>query len=445
MISILEFFSDSLLRAPMVGSILMGIGAALVGVFLYLRKESLLGEALSHGAYPGVVLSALVASFFFRTPGADEGAFALIGAFITALLGLKLIGWLKNRLKMHSDAALCLILSLFFGVGVLIASRLQVTHPLWYRSIHTYLYGQAATMVDKHIVLYAFLVSVTVLLILALFRPLQWIHFDRDFSKSVGARVTFVEAMIELLLILSIVIGMRSVGVVLLSGMLIAPAVAARPWTHRLSRLLFLAAFLGGLSGFLGNYLSVALPIFLEMPDLALPTGPMILLSAVTFSVLSLFFAPRSGVLSRYYRTLRFRKRCVLENVLKRLWREGEGRVFSQDELKQISSLSFIQNWALLGKMKRQGWLLKEGKGKFRLSLDGFHRGARIVRLHRLWEVYLVDYLGQHKDQVHRSAEQMEHILSPTLERELTKLLKNPKHDPHAQPIPKGHEPILGK
>ena len=437
MMSLLEFFTDSLLRAPMLGSILMCIATALVGVFLFLRKESLLGEALSHAAYPGVVLSALFGSFVFRAPGADEGALALIGAFLTAWLGLRLIGWLKNRLKMHSDAALCLILSLFFGVGVLIASRLQVTHSLWYRSIQTYLYGQAATMVDKHIVLYSLLVMVTVLLILALFRPLQWIHFDRDYSASVGARVQFVETMIEMLLIFSIVIGMRSVGVVLLSGMLIAPAVAARSWTHRLSTLLFLAAFLGGLSGFIGNYISVALPVFLGKPELALPTGPMILLTAVTFSVFSLFFAPRAGVISRYYRSFQFRKRCNLENVLKRLWREGEGRVFTSEELKQISALTLFQNWALLGKMKRQGWLLKEGRGEFRLTIDGYLKGARIVRLHRLWEVYLVDYLGQHKDQVHRSAEQMEHILSPTLERELTKLLKNPKHDPHAQPIPR--------
>ena len=439
MMSILEFFTDSLLRAPMIGSILMCMGAALVGVFLFLRKESLLGEALSHGAYPGVVLSALVASFFFRSPGADGGALTLLGAFLSALLGLKLIGWLKRRLKMHSDAALCLILSLFFGFGVLIASRLQVTHPLWYRSIHTYLYGQAATMVDKHIVLYALLITVIVLVILALFRPLQWIHFDRDYSKSVGARVAFVESVIEILLILSIVIGMRSVGIVLLSGMLIAPAVAARPWTHRLSRLLFLAAIVGGVSGFLGNYLSVTLPLYLGKPHLALPTGPMILLIAVSFSMLSLFFAPGAGVISRYYRYLQFRNRCVLENFLKRLWREGEGSVFTRDELKKLCPCSMIQKRMLFRKMRRQGWLQRERRWEYRLSSDGFHRGGRIVRLHRLWEVYLVDYLGQHKDQVHRSAEQMEHILSPTLERELTKLLKNPKHDPHAQPIPREH------
>ena len=437
MMSTLEFFTDSLLRGPMIGSILMSMGAALVGVFLFLRKESLLGEALSHGAYPGVVLSALVATFFIRSPGEDGGALALLGAFLSALLGLKLIGWLKRRLKMHSDAALCLILSLFFGFGVLIASRLQITHPLWYRSIQSYLYGQVATMVDRHITYYAVLIIVIVLVILALFRPLQWIHFDRDYSKSVGARVSFVETVMEILIILSIVIGMRSVGIVLLSGMLIAPAVAARPWTHRLSRLLFLAAAIGGVSGFFGNYLSVILPLYLEKPDLALPTGPMILLTAVTFSILSLLFAPGAGVLSRYYRHLKFRNRCALENVLKRLWREGEGRVFTTDELKQLNPCSFVQQWALLGKMRRQGWLQREGRAAFRLSSDGFHRGGHIVRLHRLWEVYLVDYLGQHKDQVHRSAEQMEHILSPALEKELTKLLKNPKHDPHAQPIPR--------
>lgn len=432
MLSVGQFFTDSLLRAPMVGSILMCMATALVGLFLFLRKESLLGEALSHGAYPGVVLSALIGSLIFRTPGCDEGILALVGAFLTALLGLKCIGWLKLRLKMHSDAALCFVLSLFFGVGVLIASRLQVTHPLWYRSAQAYLYGQAATMVDRHILVYALLVIVTVGLILALYRPLQWVHFDRDFSASVGARVQLVETLIEWLLIFSIVIGMRSVGVILLSGMLIAPAVAARPWTHRLSWLLFLSAFLGGVSGFLGNYLSVVLPGIVGNPTLALPTGPMILLTAVTLSLLSLFFAPKAGVTARYIRSYQFRSRCHLENILKRLWRAGEGRIFTQGELQEIRAQPSV-----LRKMRRQGWLQKRGKGEFQLTADGFRKGAHIVRLHRLWEVYLVDYLGQNKDQVHRSAEQMEHILSPALEKELTKLLKNPKHDPHAQPIPR--------
>lgn len=445
MISIGAFFTDSLLRAPMIGSILMCMATALIGVFLFLRKESLLGEALSHGAYPGIVLSALVSSFFFRTPGADGGIVALVGAFFSAFLGLKMIGWLKKSLKIHSDASLCLILSLFFGVGVLVVSRLQITHPLWVRNVHTYLYGQAATLLDGHILLYAVLLSVTVSVIVVLFRPLQWVHFDREYSQSVGAKVKCVETVIELLLIFSIVIGMRSVGVVLLTGMLIAPAVGVRPWTHVLSRLLVLAALFGGVSGFLGNYLSVSLPYFLDKPDLILPTGPMILLCAVALCTLSLFLAPRSGVFSRYYRYLQFKNRCELENLIKRLWKEGEERIFTASELRGFIPYSPLRQWALLGKMRREGWLQKGDEQTFRLSSEGLHRGAHIVRLHRLWEVYLVDYLGQHKDQVHRSAEQIEHILSPEMESELTNLLKHPKHDPHAQPIPQRNESILGQ
>ncbi len=445
MISLIEFFTDPILRAPTIASIIMCMATALVGVILFLRKETLLGEALSHSAYPGVVLSALFASIFIRSPGSDGGLSVLVGASLSALLGLKAIGWLQKRLKMHSDAALCLILSTFFGVGVLLASRLQVTHSLWYKQVHVYLYGQAATMVDSHIVIYAVLALVTLVMVISFYRFVQWIYFDRAFAQSVGARFSFVEGAIEVLIIFSIVIGMRCVGVVLLSGMLIAPAVAARAWTYRLSSLFILASLLGGFSGFFGNYLSVWLPQALGKESLALPTGPMILLTATTLSLVSLCFAPQAGLFFRCFRRVLFKNRCALENFLKRLWREGEGRVFSAQELKELGNLSPIRGRLLLRKVRRQGWVTQEERGEYRLSSDGFKKASRIVRLHRLWEVYLVDYVGQHKDKVHASAEHMEHILSPKLERELTKLLKNPVRDPHEQPIPGDNESLLGK
>jgi manganese/zinc/iron transport system permease protein len=413
-----DAFTDPVLRAPTLGSMLMCLASALVGVIVVLRKRSLVGEALSHAAYPGVVLAALFAAVFF--PESEEGfAFIiLIGAFLSALLGLWTIELLQEKFRVKADAALCFVLSVFFGFGILLASRVQFTHPLWYQKIQMFLYGQAATMTDQHVVIYGSLCLLTILFIALLYHPIQAVSFDRDFARSTGIAVKVLEGATFFLLVLAIVIGIRSVGVILMSGMLIAPVIAARQWTHRLFTLFVLSALFGTLSGFFGNYFSTEIPKWFSA-KFSLPTGPMILLCASLFCFLSLLVSPGSGLCSRFFRIYKFRRKCRQENVLKAYWKGDE-----VDE-----SRFFL--WTL----SMQGWLQKEGKG-YRLTPDGRQKAAQIIRLHRLWEVYLVDYLGQGVERVHRNAEEMEHILTPELEKELTVLLQDPKRDPHHQPIP---------
>ena len=255
-----QYFVDPVLRAPTIGSMLMCLSSSLIGVIVFIRKRSLLGEALSHASYPGVVLSVLVVAGLF--PTLDEGipVAVLVGAFISALLGLWVIDLMERRLKVKNDAALCFVLSSFFGVGILVASRIQVTHALWYKQIQIFLYGQAATMTDVHILIYGLLCFLTLATLFLLYHPIEAINFDRDFAKSVGIRVHQIDILLFLLLVLAIVIGIRCVGVVLMSGMLIAPSVAGRQFSHRLWIVFVLAGFFGLISGFLGNYLSVELP-----------------------------------------------------------------------------------------------------------------------------------------------------------------------------------------
>lgn len=431
-----HYFTDPVLQAPTIGSMLMCLSSALVGVIVFLRKRSLLGEALSHATYPGVVLSVLFMATFFPDAYDFMALGILIGAFVTSLLGLWAIEKMERSYHVKNDAALCFVLSIFFGVGVLIASRVQSTHALWYKTIQIFLYGQAATMTDVHIYIYAVLALVLISVLFFLFRQIQMSVFDRDFSKTVGLPIRSVDTLLFLLLVLAIVIGIRSVGVVLMAGMLIAPAVAARQLTHRLWLVFIYAALIGAFSGFLGNYLSVEVPAWGGGEwNFSLPTGPMILLSASLLCILSLLFAPQNGLLTRLFRILRFREQCRAENLLKYFWRRREGYEASYAEIKQWQSLSFLQMRLLIANLKKQGWVEETFSHKLKLTHDGYLRATRIVRLHRLWEAYLV-FLGQGVEKVHRSAEEMEHIITPELERELEELLGNPKHDPHAQPIP---------
>jgi manganese/zinc/iron transport system permease protein len=387
----------------------MCFASALVGVVVFLRKRSLLGETLSHASFPGVVIGVFVSAPFF-----DEFySFAVLcGAFLFAFLGFKTLNFLETKIRVKADSALCFVLASFFGLGILIASRLQQSYPLWYKQALTFLYGQAATMTNIHILIYGCLSLVIVGFILYFYRYLEAVNFDPLFSETLGIMSKRLDEILFFLIVLAIVIGIRSVGVVLMAGMLIGPAVAARPLTNRLSYHFALAGLFGIAAGFLGNYLSVVIP----QGDYSLPTGPMILLISSLFCFLSLLLAPRSGLITRFLRMRRFSFRCALENALKSLWK-GEKKLFSP-----------LIRWQL----KQRKWIDSQGK----LTSLGKEAAEKIIRLHRLWEVYLVDYMGQKVEKVHRTAEELEHLFSPELEKELTELLRNPRHDPHHQPIP---------
>jgi manganese/zinc/iron transport system permease protein len=407
----IEFFTDPVLRAPTWGCILMCLASSLMGVLIFLRKRSLLSESLSHATYPGACVG--VALFGLLFPQHEEWTFLAVlgGAFVSSLLGLKAIHWLEEKGKVHADAALCFVLAVFFGVGIVIASAMQAQMPTWHKQTQMLLFGQAATMSDMHIWIYGSLAFIVALFLFMTFRPLQSSLFDRDFSVSAGVPVQALERILFWLLLLSLIVGIRSVGVVLMSGMVIAPAVAARQFTDRLRVVFILAGTFGALSGLLGNYLSV---------QANMPTGPMIVLVGTAIALLSLLLAPKRGLLFRIWRIWAFRLRCVEENILKGMWKKG---TISQNRTFMVR----IALWRL----KSEGWV-----SHLQLTEDGRLKAASIVRLHRLWELYLTEELGYQAEKVHRTAEEMEHIITPEMEERLTRLLENPKHDPHHQPIP---------
>lgn len=434
---ILKYFTDPVLRAPTIGCMLMSLSSALVGILVFVKKRSLLGEALSHASYPGVVISVLILASFFSFSDDLMVIGVLAGAFCASLVGLWSIDFLERHLRIKNDAALCFILSLFFGVGLLIASRIQSTHTIWYKQIQAYLFGQAATMTDLHILVYGLLAFVVILSMALLYRFIEILYFDKEFAATLGMPIKIIESFLFVLLTLAIVIGIRSVGVVLMSSMLISPVVAARQMTDRLKRLLVISGILGMISGFVGNVLSFELSLWLtqnEKVKFSLPTGPMIVLTSSFFCMVAILFAPR-GLLSRFFRSLRFKQRCHTENLLKSMWKKGRGAQFTIEKLAKEHHLSsFMIYWHLL-RMRHRCWVRLIDQNIYTLTDEGMSRGATIVRLHRLWEVYLV-HLGQGREKVHHSAEEMEHILTPEMEKELTLLLGAPKEDPHYQPIP---------
>lgn len=439
----LYYFSDPILRGPTIGCVFMGIAAALIGTLISLRRQALAGEMLSHAAYPGIILAALIAGLFDIGRGDDTTMTMLtsICAFITSCFGLLFIRFLQHKAHIANDAALCFVLATFFGIGVAIASQVQIAFGSQYRHALIYLYGQAATMTDLHVAIYALLALACSIWIFIYYHQLLGATFDPLFAAAAIKRVHIAESGLFFLLLLTVILSTRSLGVVLMSGMLIAPTIAARQWTNHLHTLLLLSAFIGAASGWIGNYLSSEWSIANRLPGQVgwmLPTGPMVVLVAFFACVLSLLLAPRRGLLGRLIRLKIFHHRCREENILKTLWRKEQKDCGSSFSLDQIAS------WQPLSKKKLRFSLFilqvkklvsRQAKG-YTLTSKGKQRAAHIIRLHRLWELYLVKMMGMGVERVHCSAEEMEHILSPELERELSLALNNPQSDPHAQPIP---------
>jgi manganese/zinc/iron transport system permease protein len=424
MISFLDYFSDPALRGPTGGTLLMCIGSALMGVILLLQKRTLLGETLSHAAYPGLIFGvALMANFF---PSFSEGWMILAqvaGALVSSLLGFAALEWMEKRGRVYSDTALAAVLSFFFGIGVVAMSAMQSFLPSWQTRVQMLLFGQAATMSDLHIWL-SFAISLLIgCFVWIAFRPLQALLFDRTYALCVGVKRSLLEKMIFSLLLLALLIGIRSVGVALVAGMAIAPAIAARAFSNRLKTIFWLAASFGAASGLFGNILSVELSIRYG----SVPTGPVIILTGTAIALLSLLFAPQRGLVFKRIRIASFRLRRLEENILKGMWKRQEF----------LGPSSFSVRFALF-RLIRNGWIEKR-EGKLLLTLDGSRKAASIVRLHRLWELYLAKELQYGAAHVHKSAEEMEHILTPEMEERLTQYLAHPTKDPHEQPIPKRH------
>lgn len=436
----LLYFSDPILRAPTIGCMLMCLSASVVGVLTLLKKQSLVGETLSHAAFPGTMCGILVTGFFFAgDPDSWAPIWTIAGSFLAALLGLFCVHFFETRMRIRMDSALTCVLALFFGLGVTLASRIQFSYTSLYQQALSYLYGQAATMTDEHVFLYGSLCFGITLLIVLFYKELQTVLFDASYANSLGMKVSFMQGLILFVSTLAVVIGIRSVGVVLMSAMLIAPAVTARQFTHRLYWMFFISAIIGLMSGFLGVYLSMEISqqIMEKEPQIrfSLPTGPMIVIVATFFCFMALLCAPQSGLLFRVFRRFRFRHRCLVENLLKQIWRADHP--LNREELTRGDQVSSLYLSFLLRSLLHHGWIQRGTSGVYMLTEDGIKRAESIVRRHRLWELYLSRYLGMGVDRVHRSAEEMEHILTPDIERELDRLLQNPTVDPHDQPIPR--------
>lgn len=430
-VSLFDLLTDPIYRGPIWGALFMSISASLMGAINVVRKKPLVSEMLSHACFPGVVAGALFGALFCAY--SDKIAFSVIlaGASLFSLLSHFLFEKLVSN-KLKADTVLCYLGASFLGLGVLVASFMQKSHVLWYSKIQVFFYGQASTMSDTHIWVYATLSGFVALFLTLFYRPIRLVCFDPEYGRSIGIKTNTILSIQSVLLTLSIVVGIRSVGIVLMTGMLIAPCISARYLTKKFSTYLVCSLAFGLISTFAGNVLAINWPFETEGMHF-IPTGPTTVIIASLMAFAIMLFSPKYGVLGKRSRRKKFEKRVACENILKAFWKTDQRVDPKEFKLGHLTSKKMTRS--TLKKLISQGFIEREGK-YLHLTEDGKKKAAYIVRLHRLWELYLSEHLEYPKEDIHKNAEEIEHLITPEIEEKLTKLLENPKMDPHNKPIP---------
>ncbi|MEM1344758.1 MAG: metal ABC transporter permease [Pseudomonadota bacterium] len=279
-----------------VGAGLLGAASGAAGTFLFLRKRALVADAVAHATLPGIALAFILAVAL----GGDGRALPVLlaGSAVSAALGLVTVEWIARHTRLSEDAAIGAVLSVFFGVGVVLLTVIQSMADGRQAGLEDFLLGATAGMVFQDALLIAAGGTLTALAILILRRPMTLVAFDADYAAASGVNVARIDLAMMALVMAVTVVGLKIVGLILIVALLIIPAVTARFWTERTEGVLWIAALLGGLSGYLGAALSASAP--------ALPTGPIVVLTASALFALSLLIAPRRGVLAALLRHRRF-------------------------------------------------------------------------------------------------------------------------------------------
>ena len=405
------FLRDYNTRLVVICTMLLGCACGLMGGFLLLRKRSLMGDTLSHATLPGVGLSFMLAVAL----GGDGKSLPILlaGAAITGVIGCAAVLFIREQTRIKDDAAMGIVLSVFFGAGVAILGVIQTMPEGSAAGLESFIYGKTASMVMSD---FQILVLVTICVItcsLLLFKEFRLLCFDETFAAALGWPVKFLDILLLALITAVTVAGLQAVGLILIIAFLITPAAAARFWTNQLDRMLVLSALIGAASGWLGASLSAFIP--------RLPAGAVIVLVAALFFVVSMLIGTERGVMIRFLRQSQLKKRIGRQHLLRALYEILEGGRVTEElnirtvPFRQIRGRRTWSDTQLRDYIRRaynDGLVEAPNKvDSILLTKTGLAEAAQVTRNHRLWEMYLIEYADVATSRVDRDADMVEHIL----------------------------------
>lgn len=361
------------------GTILLGVASGVLGSFALLRKQSLIGDAMAHAALPGICLA-------FLLYGTKSIGWFLVGAALSGLLATYFIQVIINHSRIKEDTAIGLVLSVFFGFGIVLLTKIAQSENGNQSGLDDFIFGQAASLVGNDVRVISGVAIVLLIVTWLLFKELKLFTFDRQFAQGIGLPTGLLNGLLMALIVSAVVIGLQAVGVILMAAMLITPAISARYWTDRLDRMVIVAGTIGALSGMLGTLLS-------SMAN-RLPTGPVIVLAATVIFLISLIFAPNRGLVSKGLKLYRIRKIVARETVLQTMYDLSEEAsiankkpLFSKEELLSRRKMTVRKLDSNLKRLQKEGYVHRI-KDMWYLTESGGYEAYEIVLNNRLFEIY---------------------------------------------------------
>ena len=362
-----DLFFDYTLRTVALGSATLGIVSGTLGAFAVLRKQSLLGDAISHAALPGVVLA-------FLLTRSKAPLVLIVGAAIAGWLGTLWMMNITRHTRIKQDTAIGLVLSVFFGLGLMLLTFTQRLPDARQAGLDKFLFGQAAALLERDVITMAALGGIALFVVALFWKEFKLLSFDPEYGASLGFPMGILDILLTSLLVLAIVIGLQAVGVVLMSAMVVAPAAAARQWTDRLGVMVLLSAVFGALAGVSGALISSLAA--------GLSTGPTVVLAASLIVFISFLLAPNRGLFWKWVRRLHNRRNLRLEAVLVDLYelsrqhRDPE-HAHLINLLRTMSAQNGVQR--TLQALQDRGWAEQARPDHLRLTPDGRQAAERLA------------------------------------------------------------------
>ncbi|MEZ4936970.1 MAG: iron chelate uptake ABC transporter family permease subunit [Crocinitomicaceae bacterium] len=424
MSSLIDFisFKDAGVFTILIGAITVSISSALIGTFTFLRKKALVGDAVSHSVLPGICLAFLIS-------GEKDPVLMVLGAFLSGWISVFFIDFIVSRSKIKADSAISITLSFFFALGAVMLSYIQNSGNANQSGINHFLFGKAAAITDADFRVFLYVFGIILLFTLIYFKKFVTVCFNEDYAKSIGWNVKWIDFVMSSLTVLVIASGIQTVGVVLMAALLITPPGAAAFWTHNIKKMIVLGLVISVLSSFMGTYVSYIRP--------NMPTGPWIVFFLSLVAIFSVLFSPK-GILKRFWNNRKNKRKIRNENLLKTAYKltfEKKLNTFTRKDIITRRDYETSSMEKGLNVLKTRG-LIQETNEGLQLTQQGIEESKRIVRLHRLWELYLTNKMNFKSDHIHGMAETIEHIITPEIEAKLIAELDFPEKDPHDSIIP---------
>lgn len=412
----------------LLGVALIGALSAFVGVFNHLLKRPLIADSIAHATLPGIALSFLLYN--------EKNLISLfIGACISALISIFFSDWLKRKSKLKNDSILAISLSCFFAIGLCLISYIQNQNSGQQTGLESYLFGNASSLNQSEVITAAIILSIFILIFVTLHKRFQLVLFNTDYASSIGIKPKPYLFIISLFTVLAVAIGVKAMGIVLASALLISPALAMRYWQKSFVGFFVASAIFGCISALIGTYLSSVYP--------DTPTGSAIVFCLFILVLISVLIGNNGGIIFKRIKSYKKQRKIAAENVLKLFYyakseenSQGDGsKQFHIRTLKEVNRLTQKELNGGLNTLCKNNIINKKGDF-FELDKQAWAQCETLVRRHRLWELYLNEKLNLDEHHVHQDAEMVEHLIGEKIEAELKRILNNPDLDPHQKRIP---------